>query len=472
MSDDLIWLGVAELGSAYRAGTVSPVDVTRACLARVARLDHQLDSFLKVTAERAMADALRAERELRSGHDRGPMHGVPYCLKDIVETAGIRTTGQSRSLANHIPTEDAFIEARLREGGGVLMGKTTTWEFAHGGPSWDVIAPPARNPWNTDRHPAGSSSGTGAAVAAGFAACGIGTDTGGSIRLPAAVCGIAGMKATYGRVSRRGVLPNSFSHDHAGPMARTSRDAAAMLTVIAGHDPRDPGSAARPSLDYAAALSGDCRGLTIGVPCRWLEEEAPLAPEVRAAFDASLAVMVDLGATLRDIELPSLDAYSDCKKTISMAELFAIHQRTLRETPELLGESLRWRIQCGALIRAEDVIQAMRMRAHLTAAMQAAFRDVDLIATPTTGPAGKLEPTPHDWLFTHKSLTTPFNSAGNPALSVLSGFDADGMPLSLQLAGRLFGEATCFRAGDAYERAAGWGVRRPQLHPQTTVATA
>lgn len=467
MSDDLVWLGVAELASAYRAGTVSPVDVTRACLARMARLDHRLDSFVTVTAERAMADALRAEKELMRGHDRGPMHGVPYCLKDIVETSGIRTTGQSRSLADHVPAADAFLESRLRDGGGVLLGKTTTWEFAHGGPSWDVVGPPARNPWNTDRHPAGSSSGTGAAIAAGFAACGIGTDTGGSIRLPAAVCGIAGIKPTYGRVSRRGVLPNSFSHDHAGPMARTSRDAALMLEAIAGHDPGDIGSAEQPVPDFASALTGDCRGLVVGVPRRWLEEEAPFSDEVRAAFDASLEVLVSLGAKLRDVELPPLEAYSDAKMTIAMAELFAIHQRTLRDTPELLGESLRWRIQCGALIRAEDVIQAMRMRTQLAAATQAVLRDVDLIATPTTGPAGKLEPTPHEWLFTHKSYTTPFNTTGNPALTVLNGFDPDGMPLSLQLAGRLFDEATCLRAGDAYERAAGWNARRPLLEERS-----
>lgn len=463
MSENPVWLGVAELGKAYRSKSLSPVEVMQACLDRISACDSRLDSFLTVTAERALADAQRAEQQFMQEIDLGPMHGIPYCLKDIVETAGIRTTGQSRSLADYIPAEDAFLETRLRDGGGVLLGKNTTWEFAHGGPSWDVVGPPARNPWNTDRHPSGSSSGTAAAVAAGFAACGIGTDTGGSIRLPAAVCGIAGMKATYGRVSRRGVMPNSFSHDHAGPIARSARDAALMLSVIAGHDPRDPGSAAHPVADYTASLDGNCRGLVIGVPWAWLDEEAPFAPDVRKAFEDALALLADLGAKIRGVELPTLEAYSDSKKTIAMTELWCMHRRTLRETPELLGESLRWRIQCGALIRGEDVIQAMRMRAALTRATHRVMEDVDLIATPTTAPAGRLEPTPHSWLFDHKSYTTPFNSTGAPALTVVSGFDADGMPYSLQLAGRPFDEATCFRAGDAYERAAGWLDRRPSL---------
>ncbi len=227
---DLHFMTAAELAAQYRAKTLSPVEVTEACLARIEAFDHLLTSFVTLTPERARADAKRAEEEIFRGIDRGPMHGIPYGLKDIVETEGIRTTGQSKSLADHVPTHDATLETRLKAGGGVLLGKNTTWEFAHGGPSWDVVAPPAHNPWNPDHHPAGSSSGTAAAIAAGFMPTGIGTDTGGSIRMPAAVCGLAGLKPTYGRVSRRGVFPNSFSHDHAGPLAWTSMDAAMMLS--------------------------------------------------------------------------------------------------------------------------------------------------------------------------------------------------------------------------------------------------
>lgn len=466
---DLLSLTAAELAAAYRAGTLSPVEVARAALAAIETHDQRIDSFITVTADRALADAARAESDLRRGHDRGPMHGIPYGLKDIVETAGIRTTGQSRSLAEYVPEQDAEVARRLAEGGGVLIGKNTTWEFAHGGPSWDVVAPPARNPWNPDHHPAGSSSGTGAALAAGFIAAGIGADTGGSIRLPAAMCGIAGLKPTYGRVSRRGVFPNSFTHDHAGPMARTSRDAAMMLAVIAGHDPADPGSAEVPVPDYVAGMSGRLDGLRIGVPWSWLDE-AESSDGTRKAFTAALAVIAEAGATVIDITLPPLQAYSDSKKTIAMAELFAIHGKTLRETPHLLGESLRYRIQCGALIRAEDYIRAMRWRTQLARATQAVFQSVDLVLTPCAEPAGKLEPTPHSWLFAHKSLTTPFNSAGNPALSVGMGFNDDGLPYSLQIAGRSFDEATVLRAGDAYERLTGWTHRRPPLFTEAAAA--
>lgn len=459
---DLLSLTAAELAAGYRAHSISPVEVTRAALDRIAARDHLIDSFLTVTAERAMADAVQAERAFMRGGEAGPMQGIPYALKDIIETAGIRTTGGSRSLTDHVPAHDAEVARRLSAGGGVLLGKNTTWEFAHGGPSWDTVAPPAHNPWNPERHPAGSSSGTGAAIAAGFAATGIGTDTGGSIRMPAAVCGIAGLKPTYGRVSRRGVFPNCFSHDHAGPMARTSRDAAMMLSVIAGHDPADPGSADEPVPDYTAALTGRLDGLTIGVPWAWLDE-ANSSEGTRKAFDAALAVLGEAGATVKPVTLPPLKAYSDSKKTIAMAELFAIHGKTLRETPHLLGESLRYRIQCGALIRAEDYIRAMRMRTKLAAATRAVFKGVHLVVSPCAEPAGPLAPTPHSTLFTGASLTTPFNVSGNPALSTPMGFDADGMPFSLQIAGRPFDEATVLRAGDAHEELSGWTKRRPPL---------
>lgn len=459
---DIHTLTIAAIGRLYRARQLSPVELTKAYLARIAALDDQLVSFILPTPDRALADAARAEDEMMRGIDRGPMHGVPYCLKDIIETAGIRTTGQSRSLADHIPAQDATVETRLRGAGGVMLGKNTTWEFAHGGPSWDVVAPPAHNPWNPDHHPAGSSSGSAAAVAAGFAAGTIGSDTGGSIRQPAAACGIAGLKPTYGRVSRRGVLPNCFSHDHVGPLAWTSEDVALMMNVIAGHDPADPGSADCAVPDYTAALSGDCKGLTIGVPWAWLEE-ARTSAETHAALEAALEVLKQLGASIVPVTLSPLLTYSDSKRVIAMSELFSIHEKTLRTRPDLFGASLRYRIQCGALIRAEDYVQAMRMRTKLAAEMQAVFRTVDLLAMPSGEPAGKLEPTPHSGLFTSASFTTPFNSTGNPALSVCMGFAANGLPQSIQIAGRPFDEATVLRAGDAYEKATPWRGRRPAI---------
>jgi aspartyl-tRNA(Asn)/glutamyl-tRNA(Gln) amidotransferase subunit A len=453
---------VAELHRLYRQKAASPVEVTKACLARIDARDTDLRAFVLVTPERALADARAAEADFMAGIDKGPMQGIPYCLKDIIETAAIRTTGQSRLLANHVPARDAAVAARLAAGGGVLLGKNTTWEFAHGGPSWDVFAPPARNPWNLAHHPAGSSSGSAAAVAAGFAPATIGSDTGGSIRGPAAACGIAGLKPTYGRVSRRGVLPNCYSQDHVGPLAWTTEDCALILSAIAGHDPEDPGSSPAPMQEFSAALDGTCLGLTIGVPWAWLDE-ARTSEATRRAFEAALDVLRGLGATIVPVTLPLLEAYSDVKKTIAMSELFAIHGRDLRAHPELFGASLRYRVQCGALIRAEDYLQATRMRAELTTAMQRVFARHDAIVMPSGEPAGKLEPTPHSWLFTHPSLTAPFNVSGHPALAICMGFADNGLPFSLQIAARHFDEAAALRIGDAYEKATPWRARRPAL---------
>src|SRR5689334_22665032 len=253
---DVAFLTIAELDRLYRSRELSPVEVTKGLLARIAAHDGQLHSFLRVTEEAALAAAATAERELMAGTSRGPMHGIPYALKDIIETAGIPTTGHSKLRQDHVPAEDAELVTRLKAGGGIMLGKLATWEFALGGPSFDLPWPPARNPWNSDYLPGGSSSGAGSAVAAGFVPGAIGTDTGGSIRGPAALCGIAGIKPTYGRVSRRGVFPNTFSMDHCGPLCRSAEDIAIFLKVIAGYDPHDPGSDDVPVPDYPAALDG------------------------------------------------------------------------------------------------------------------------------------------------------------------------------------------------------------------------
>lgn len=461
-------LSLAEAARLIAAKKLSPVELTEACLARIAALDWQLDSFVTVTAERARAEAKAAETAIMADGPVSSIHGIPYCLKDIFDTAGIRTTAQSKLLADNVPARDSACQAKLAAAGGVLLGKTATWEFAHGGPSWDILFPPARNPWNRDYSPAGSSSGSGAAIAAGFALATLGTDTGGSIRGPAAACGIAGLKPTYGRVSRRGVIPNCFTHDHAGPLAWTTEDVAMLLQIVAGHDPEDPGSANVSVPDYRAALSGDVSDLVIGVPNRWMEEELPPAPETKAAFAAALAVFKDMGAEIRDVALPPLRAYEDSKKIIAVSELFTIHGADLRSRPELFGASLRYRIIAGGLVRAEEYIQAMRARTDLARAMQAAMATVDVMMLPTAEPAGKLEPVDPETLFTKLSYTTAFNVGGNPALSVCCGFADTGMPFSLQIVGRLFDEATVLRAGDAYERATPWRDRRPVLLARET----
>jgi aspartyl-tRNA(Asn)/glutamyl-tRNA(Gln) amidotransferase subunit A len=472
MNTDPTFLTLAEASRLIAAGSLSPVELTQACLARMEAVDAALCSFITPTPELALTQARAAEADITRNGPRTALHGIPYSLKDIYETARIRTTGQSRLLADYVPAHDCHAQAALAGAGGVLVGKTTTWEFAHGGPSWDVAAPPAHNPWNTDRHPAGSSSGSGAAIAAGLCLATMGTDTGGSIRMPAAACGIAGIKPTYGRVSRRGILPNCFSHDHAGPMAWTSEDLAILLGLVAGHDPLDPGSAAVPVADYRAALTGDMKGLTVGVPWRWIESDAPISAGNRKALDDALDVMRSLGATIRPIDLPPLLEYNDCKRIIAMAELFSIHEHDLRNRADMFGASLRYRIIGGSLLRAEDYVQSMRMRAQLATAMQQAYTLVDLIVLPCTEPAGKLEPTSPQWMFEKPNYTTPFNSSGNPALSVCNGFDADGMPYSLQIAGRLFDEATVLRAGDAYEKATVWRDRRPDVAALQTQAAA
>ncbi len=427
-----------------------------------------LDSFVTLTAARARAEAKAAEAAIMASGPRSRIHGIPYCLKDIYDTAGIRTTGMSKLLADNVPTRDSYCQEKLAAAGGVLLGKNATWEFAHGGPSWDVLFPPARNPWNRDHSPAGSSSGSAAAVAAGFSPATLGTDTGGSIRSPAAACGIAGLKPTYGLVSRHGIIPNCFSHDHAGPLAWTTEDVAILLQVVAGHDPEDPGSADVPIPDYAAALTGTVKGLTIGVPVNWLDDEAPLTAPTKAAFEAALEVFRGLGASVRPVTLPPLQQFDDAKKIIAVVELFTIHAADLRTRPELFGASLRYRIIAGGLVRAEEYVQAMRLRTDLARAMQAVMADVDLLMLPTGEPAGKLEPIPPSSLFTRTSFTTPFNVAGNPALSVCNGYAANGMPFSLQIVGRLFDECTVLRAGDAYEKATPWRDRRPVLLAQET----
>ena len=460
---DPAFLTIAEASKLIAARKLSPVELTEACLARISKFDHLLDSFVTLTAERARVEAKAAEAAVTAGQSLGRLHGIPYCLKDIFETAGIRTTAMSRVLADHVPSRDAYCQEKMAAAGAVLLGKNATWEFAHGGPSWDILFPPARNPWNRDHSPAGSSSGSAAAVAAGFAPATLGSDTGGSIRGPAAACGIAGLKPTYGLVSRRGVLPNCFSHDHAGPLAWTSEDVAILMQVIAGHDPEDPASADVEIPDYVAALTGEVKGLVIGVPTSWLETELPSTPATKAAFEAALEVFRGLGATVRPVTLPPLQQFDDAKKTIAVAELFTIHGANLRARPDLFGASLRYRIIAGGLVRAEEYLQAQRLRTDLARAMQKVMASVDLLMLPTSEPAGKLEPIAPSSLFTKLSLTTPFNVGGNPALSVCSGFAENGLPFSLQIVGRLFDDATVLRAGDAYEKATTWREKRPAL---------
>ena len=462
---DIAFLTIAELGRAYDTKELSPVEVTRALLDRIATHDGKLNSFIRVTPEIALTEAEAAERDLMAGTRRGPMHGIPYGLKDIVETAGIATTGHSKLRQDYVPQADAEIVRRLKAGGGILLGKLATWEFALGGPSFDLPWPPARNPWDRDRLPGGSSSGPGAAVAAGFMPAAIGTDTGGSIRGPAAFCGIAGLKPTYGRVSRRGVFPNTFTMDHIGPMTRSAEDIALMLQVIAGFDAADPGSEDCPVPDYRAALDGAVSGLRLGLIEGW-HEGAGAHPDLGAAIAEAVAVLERLGATVEPVKLSSLREYTDCKTTISSVELYSIHERDLRTRPQDFGRILRNRVLPGALIRGEDYLAALRWRAALAQEQAAAFRRFDALLTAGARTiADRADPAHQpDRHVSTPSITMPFSISGVPALAIPCGFSRDeGMPLSLQIAAPPMQEATALRIAHAYQQATDWHRRHPVL---------
>jgi aspartyl-tRNA(Asn)/glutamyl-tRNA(Gln) amidotransferase subunit A len=457
---------IAEANRAFAARKLSPVELTKSYLARIAALDSTLNSYLLVTADRALAEAAEAEAQIMRSGPRGPMHGIPYGLKDIYETAGVRTTAHSKLLADNVPLEDCTAQKKLRAAGGVLLGKQATWEFALGGPSFDLPWPPARNPWDLSRSPSGSSSGAGAAIPAGLCAGAMGSDTGGSIRMPAAACGIAGLKPTYGLVSRKGVLPNSFSFDHCGPMAWTVEDCALMLQAVAGYDPADPGSADVPSVDYARALTSPVKGLKIGLVSDWYDEEVRAAPAVIAAMEASVRIFESLGCSVRRVQLPTLRNFTDAKTPITLSEIYSIHEADLKSRPQDFGRSLRYRIMPGALLRAEDYVQAMRWRSELTARTLEVMGDVDVLITAGSfEPATPLKPENPPVVIgaSTPSLTSPFNLTGMPALTLCNGFDAVGLPLGMQIAGRPFDEASVLVAGHAFERAAGLRARRPQL---------
>jgi aspartyl-tRNA(Asn)/glutamyl-tRNA(Gln) amidotransferase subunit A len=459
-SDDLVYAGIRELGRRFRTREVSPVELTAALLERIARLDPKLDAFVTVTAERARADAKAAEAALLRG-DAHPLLGIPVGYKDLYFTRGITTTAGSALLEHWTPDSDATCVTRLQESGCVMLGKLITHEFA-----WGIQSPghrfrPARNPWNLEHIPGGSSSGSGAALAAGLCVGALGSDTGGSIRGPASFSGIAGLKPTYGRCSRAGVVTLSWTLDHTGPMARSVEDCAYLLQALAGHDPLDPASSRAPVADYVGTLGRSIRGLRIGVPRDFFFDGAD--PEVVRAFEDAMTTFRGLGADVRDVTIPSIwDAPSFM--VIMASEAFAYHERDLRERPEMYGDLLRERLLSGALYTGAEYVQAMRLREQLRHEMLDVLREVDLLATPTSPKPAPTFATMWDTsLGFPRSNTPPFNLSGLPALALPCGFASVGLPLSLQLAGRPFDEATVLRAGHAYQQATDWHRRRPPV---------
>src|SRR6266478_5998418 len=457
------FLTIAEAARLIERKELSPIELVESRLDRIARLDGRLNSFIRVLAEEARAEACAAEAEIAAGKYRGPLHGIPIGLKDIYETAGVATTGHSKVMQDHVPKADAFSVARLRAAGAIVMGKLATHEFAFGGPSFDLPWPPARNPWDTSCFTGGSSSGTGAAVAAGLVLGGTGSDTGGSIRGPAAFCGLAGIKPTYGLISRMGILPLAFSLDHAGPLAWNAEDCAIMLQAMAGHDPSDPASANRPIPDYRAALSGEVKGLRIGLIRHFYETDNPANEATQQGIAAAVKVFEELGCSVRDLRLSPLLDWSACGIMIMLAEGYAIHEATLRERFGDYGEAFRDRMALAALITGADYVQAVRFRRELVAEFATTMADLDLVVTaaaPSEAPA--IDSVSKFALFERPSLTMPFNVTGSPAMSVCCGYTDAGLPLAFQLAGKPFDEATVLKAAHAYERATPWRSIRPR----------
>jgi len=466
-----LWWDATTLSTAVRRKELAPTEIVEAVLARIEALEPTLNAFVSLTADAARTAARTVEEKLARGEDPGPLAGVPVAIKDLYETAGVRTTAGSRVFADYVPTRDATAVRRLREAGAISVGKTTTHEFAFGPTTDSPYLGPTRNPWHTDHVPAGSSGGSGAAVAAGIVPLALGTDTGGSIRMPAAACGIVGLKPSYGRVSKFGVLPLSWSLDHAGPLARSVADAALALNVLAGPDPMDPTAASAPLDDYMAAVrraQDGLRGLRLGVPTGWLEHGVD--PEVRAAFDRALDTFRDLGAAVEEVVLPPADVMTFVNRIITLGEAGAYHADLLARYGDDYAPDVRARLELAQFILARDYLTGQRLRTELSQAMAAVMTEFDALLTPTmpipaprigqnrwTYPDGSSEPVQEAMI----RYTAPFSVSGQPALSVPCGFTTAGLPIGLQIVGRPFEEATILRIGAAFEAIAGFRDRRP-----------
>jgi len=465
MPDDLQYLTITDAARRLRSGDLSPVELTRTCLDRIQALDSRLHAFITVTPEQALAAARRAEIEIRAGRHRGPLHGIPIAHKDIVCTRGVRTTAHSNLLRDWIPTEDATVHTRLVEAGAVCLGKLSLWEFAYGNPGPTVAFQPARNPWNLDYSPGGSSSGSGAALAAGLCLGATGTDTGGSIRHPSAVCGTVGMKPTFGRVSVKGVLPLAASYDHVGPMTRTVRDNALMLQAMAGHDPADPTSLDAPVPDFGGLIGTSIAGLRLGVPRGFITTSNPHDPECIAAFDEALCALRDLGAQTVDFDLPDFAARVDLGTRITIAEAYAYHRENLERFPERYDHSFRERVLLAARLGEAELAEARAAREQLRREYAALFASgIDAVVSPAReGISDTMQQLAAN-SGRRGNCTRMYNMTGLPALVLPMGFGAHGLPLGLQIAADRLAEDRIYQIAAAYEDATGWHTRHPVLH--------
>jgi len=467
------YLSIAEAAAALRAGEVTSVGLVETALANADRLDGELGVFIRRFQDEALAAAVQADTELATGHDRGPLHGIPLGIKDIIATTEAPATAQSLILDPEWSAGegDAPVVARLRGAGGIVVGKTTTYEFAIGFPDPEKSFPIPANPWNPAHSPGGSSSGTGAGLPSGMFLGGLGTDTGGSIRIPAAYCGISGIKATFGRVPKSGCAPLGYTLDHIGPMARTARDCALMLQVLAGYDPADHHCVDRPVDDYVGVLTGDLSGLRIGIDT--LERFGDAAdPDLPGIVAEARAVLTAAGAEVVDVQLPLYEELTTAQLVTMAAEAAAYHLPDLQTRWSEYGRGARSFIGTGVAYSAPDYVQAQRVRRVGQKAVAELFADVDLVVTPTssTGAFALADTVPTRMFEVMRGLHTPYwNTVGNPSMSVPWGFTSTGLPLGMQITGRPFDEATVLRAGDAYQQRTDWHLRQPAITESVSV---
>jgi aspartyl-tRNA(Asn)/glutamyl-tRNA(Gln) amidotransferase subunit A len=466
VAEDPTKLSVVDAATSVAAGELTPTELVDAHLARIEQLDSELRAFVTVAGTEARLDARRLEEEAAAGRSRGPLHGVPFGIKDLVETAGIETTSGSRVRKGWVPTTDAPVVERLKAAGAIVIGKTNTHEFAYG-----PITSPTRNAWDTSRIPGGSSGGSGAAVAARMCTAAIGTDTGGSIRIPAAFNGIVGLKPTYGRVPKSGITPLSWSLDHVGPMTRTVGDAAVVLNVIAGRDRSDPTSAREPVDDYTSGLEKGVAGLRLGVPQNYFREV--VETQVLRLVDAAAAHLATLGAQLVEVTIADVEISVPAELGILLPEASSYHQRDLRAGADLYGLDVRTFLELGELYLGTHYVNAQRARTLVKQGMRRCFEEAQLDAmlmpaTPMLPPAVGQETLAYPDVGEGSVIGTlfracsPFNLSGQPVLTLPCGFGQGGLPVGLGIVGRPFDEVTVLRIGNAYERSTEWHTLEPQ----------
>jgi len=451
-------LTIADAGRALRDGSLTSATLTESVLARTDATEPTLNAFITRTDDLAREQAAAADAELEAGRDRGPLHGIPFALKDLYDTAGIPTTGGSGFLRDRVPDEDAFVVAKLKQAGIVLTGKLGLHEFAFGTTSNNPHFGAVHNPWNPDHSPGGSSGGSGAAITAGSTLGTLGSDTGGSIRMPASLCGCVGLMPTYGRVSRRGVLPLSWTLDHVGPLSRTVEDAALVLNAIAGHDAADPGSTDVGVDDYTSQLGRDLRGLRVGLPRDPLWKDCQ--PAVEAANTEAVEVLRELGATVQEVDLPLLAGSG--RLSILTAEGLAYHAKWLDTQPEKYGDDVRNALELGRGVSAASYINDQRKRTLLIEETSEVLRSVDVLVSPTT-PITAPPIEGGDSQYQLARYTSPYDVTAIPAISLPCGFDHDGLPIGLMIGGRHFDEVTVLRVAHAFEQATDWHTQRPPI---------